>query len=257
MDLTHARDRRRRGVGALARVAPVGGLDVHDDVAARQRPLDRLLDRVGDRVRPRRPGEVGETPITTSANCRPGRLPHPQPAELDARAERCDRHAGGLLGIGGSAVHQDVDVPAHQPCRRDQDEHGDEERGERVAVRMTCPHEQQPDEDRDRPGQVAREVERVRGERGAAGAPATSGATSRCGSRRRRSRRRSWRTRTRRSARSRAVSRRAARGPGRRSGRSQPRGMPPRRARRDAPPCRARTGARRRRAAPRHRERGT
>ena len=115
--------------------------------------------------------DVGELP--------PGRLPHPQPAQLDARAERGDRRAGGLLGVGGSAVHQHVDVPAHQPCRRDQHEHGDEERGERVAVRMTCPHDEQPDEDRDRPGQVAREVERVRGQRGAPGAPATSAATSR------------------------------------------------------------------------------
>ena len=170
VDLTHARDGSRCGVGALARVAPVARLDVHDDVASRAAPA-------GPPPRPRRQprapsptGDVGETPITTSANCRPAACRIRSRRSSTRGAERSDRRARRLLGIGRSAIHQDVDVPAHQPRRSDQHEHGDEERRERVAVRMACPHEQQPEEDRHRSGQVAREVERVRGERRAPGA---------------------------------------------------------------------------------------
>ena len=55
----------------------------------------------------------------------PGRLAHPQPAELDGRLERPDRVARRLMRLRGDAVHEDVDVPAHQASRRGQHEDRD------------------------------------------------------------------------------------------------------------------------------------
>ena len=90
-------------------------LDVDDDVASRQRPLDRRLDRVGGSV-PLADRRGGETPITTSANCRP---PPAASAAGAARpgAERRDRRARRRLGARRRAVHQHVDVAADQPRR--------------------------------------------------------------------------------------------------------------------------------------------
>ena len=60
-----------------------------DDVGARHRALDRLLDRVGGRValadrRARRDADDDVREVT------PRRAAHPQPAERHARAERLD-----------------------------------------------------------------------------------------------------------------------------------------------------------------------
>ena len=77
-----------------------------------------------------------------------------------------------LLGGRGRPVHQHVDVRPHQPRRGDQHEHGDEERGERVAL---LPARGSPRPGRAStasvPGQVAAEVERVRAQRRALVAP--------------------------------------------------------------------------------------
>ena len=91
VDLAHGGNGGRGGVDALAQVALVAGLDVHDDVASGKRPLDRRLDRVRRRVPLPDPGrgrdadhDVGELPAA--------RLPHPQPAQLDVgRAPRSPR----------------------------------------------------------------------------------------------------------------------------------------------------------------------
>ena len=47
-----------------------------------------------------------------------------------------DRLPRRLLGVRRRAVHQHVDVPPHQPRGRDQHEHGDEERRDRVGARL-------------------------------------------------------------------------------------------------------------------------
>ena len=114
---------------------------------------DRLLERDADH-------DVGEVPAR--------RLPHAQPPQLDGRLDRRDRAPRRRLLVGRNAVHQHVDVPAHQPHGGDEDERGDEQRRDRVRVVVAGAHEQQPDQHRDRAGEVAAEVERVRRERGAA-----------------------------------------------------------------------------------------
>ena len=55
-------------------------------------------------------------------------LAHAQPAEGDRRLDAGDRRARSFLGVCRGAVHQDVDVPLHQPDGRERDEDGDEER---------------------------------------------------------------------------------------------------------------------------------
>ena len=95
----------------------------------------------------------------------PRRLPHAQPSQLHGRLYADDRLARRLLGVRGSAVHQDVDVAAHQPRGREQDEGGDEERRDRVRPRVARSHEEQTDEHRERAGEVTAEVHGVRRER--------------------------------------------------------------------------------------------
>jgi len=163
--LAHARHRDRGCVRALADARVLERLDVDDDVAARKRALDRRLDRVRGGMalsdagaRRHADHDVGEVAAAG--------LPHAQPPQRDLRQRR-DRGARGLLGRHGSAVHQHVDVAAREPRRRDQHEDGDEERGHGVAVRVARSCEHEPREDGRRAREVAREMERVRGERGA------------------------------------------------------------------------------------------
>ncbi len=115
-----------------------------------------LTDRGAGRDRDHHVGEVT-----------PGRLADPEPAQLHRRLELGDRPARRLGGPGRSPIHEHVNVPAHQPARRDQHERGDEKRGGGVRVRITGTREQKAAEDSGRAQQVAAEVERVRLERGA------------------------------------------------------------------------------------------
>ena len=92
-------------------------------------------------------------------------LPHAQAAQLDRRLQRLDRRQGGRLRLGRRAIHQHVDIDLDQTCRREQHEHADEERGDRVAVRMAAACEEQPDEHGERAGEVAPEMQGVRSER--------------------------------------------------------------------------------------------
>ena len=165
--LAHARHVERRSVRALAH----GGvclrrLDVDDDVRLRQRRLHRALDRVGRRVA-LADGRVVRDADHDVREHAPGRLTHAQAPQLHRGAEPDDRLACRLLRVRGSAVHQHVDVAPHQPRGGDQHEHRDEERRDSVGARMPGADEQQADEDGDRAGEVAPEVERVRRERGA------------------------------------------------------------------------------------------
>jgi hypothetical protein len=59
-------------------------------------------------------------------------------------------------------VHQHVDVAPHQPGSGEQDEHGDEQRRQRVCAGITPGDEQQTAEDRGGTRQVAPEVQRIR-----------------------------------------------------------------------------------------------
>ena len=149
---------RSRGVGLGA------GLDVDDDVAAGERLLQRVLDRIGRRVALADPGrgrdadhDIRELPAAG--------LPHPQPPQLDDRPELGDRRARRCLGARRRAVHQHVDVHADQPGSAREHEHGDEERGGRVAVGIPGPNEQEADEDGDRAGEVARKMHGIGGQR--------------------------------------------------------------------------------------------
>ena len=99
-------------------------------------PLDGRLDRVGGcmaladrRARRDADHDVGELAAAG--------LAHPQPPQLDRRPQRVDRSERGRFGLGGRTVHQHVDVDLDQPRRGREHEHADEERRDRVAVRVT------------------------------------------------------------------------------------------------------------------------
>ena len=79
----------RRARARAARPRP-RGLDVDDDVAPRQRALDRLLDRVGRRM-PLADAGVRRDADDDVREVAPGRLAHPQPPQLDRRIQRRDR----------------------------------------------------------------------------------------------------------------------------------------------------------------------
>ena len=133
MDLAHARDSLGGGERPLAqRRLVLLGLHVDDDVASRQRAVERVLDRVGGgmalphgRARRDADDDVGEC-------C---------PAAWRMRSRRSSTRGSSAAiaasaaswALGRDAVHQDVDVQPHQPPRRDQHEHGDEERRGRVG----------------------------------------------------------------------------------------------------------------------------
>ena len=99
------------------------------------------------------------------------RLAHPQPPQLHRGLERSDRPRGDFLRLGGDSVHQHVDVPADQPRSRRQNEHGNEECRRGVRLVPAGPHEEQTSEHRDGAGQVAREMDGIRLQRGRAVAP--------------------------------------------------------------------------------------
>ena len=93
--LAHAADGERGGMGAVADARVVlHRLDMDDHVALGKRALDRVLDRVGDRVpladggaRRDRDHDVGEVA--------PGRVAHPQPPHV---------HGGSIRAIASRAA---------------------------------------------------------------------------------------------------------------------------------------------------------
>ena len=115
MDLAHAADRQGRAAGALAQVARgLVGLDVDDDVAAGQGVPDRGLDRVGDGVA-LADGRVGADADHDVDEVPARRLAQPQAAHVDRRLGLGDGRAGALVGAARRAVHEHVDVLAHEP----------------------------------------------------------------------------------------------------------------------------------------------
>ena len=83
--LAHARHGERRGVGALAQRRILDRLDVDDDVGARAAPARPPPRPRRPRRGPARRPTTASTPITTSANWRPAGLAHAEPAQLDGR----------------------------------------------------------------------------------------------------------------------------------------------------------------------------
>ena len=98
--------------------------------------------------------------------------------QLDRRLERHDRLSRGVLGVGRRAIHQHVDVAAHQPPGGDEHEHA-----RRTGRRSSRPAgsrrgDTRPPSTASRADEVAAEVERVRARaprsrsaRGARGGP--------------------------------------------------------------------------------------
>ena len=144
-------------------------------------PRDRLLDRSRRRRGPaeRRVGRRSPTDDVDEV----------APAGLRASAARRssigglggrDRRAGGAPAPPpASRSISTCTLRAQQPLRRDDDEHGDDQRGDRVARRRPGAREQQAGEHGDRAGQVGREVQRVGGQRRAAVARARRAARRR------------------------------------------------------------------------------
>ena len=147
VELQHA-----SGCGSRARPAPPSP----PRARARARPPRRRAARRGRRRRSPA-GRARPPPRPGRPPCAPGRRPPPgnrdddvderaprrlaqaQSPHLNGRLDAPDRCAGRPHRIRGRPVHQHVDVAAHQPGGRNEDERGDEERGDRVARRDSRP----------------------------------------------------------------------------------------------------------------------
>ena len=170
MDLADAGDAERRRERALAqrRVRRLPRLDVDDDVRAGQHALDRLLDRVRDRVplRDRGAGRHADDDVGEVAARR-----------LAAAAGGAARPAGSIAAIARRAaasaaarraIHEHVDVPPHEPPAATRTSTATNSAATESASVEAGAHGEQADEHGERAGEVAGEVERVRRERGAA-----------------------------------------------------------------------------------------
>ena len=93
-------------------------------------PLDRVRRRVA--LAYRRAGRHADHDVGELAAAG---LAHAEAPQLDRRPHLLDRRDGRRLRVGRGAVHQHVDVHLHQPGGCEQDEHGDEERRDRVGLR--------------------------------------------------------------------------------------------------------------------------
>ena len=162
VDLAHLRHVLRRGQGPLAQRGLVFlRLDVDDDVALRQRLVDRRLDRVRRGVALADCGSRRDADDDVRELPAPG-LPHPQTPQLHKRLEPPDRSRSDGVSLGRNAVHQNVDVPAHQPRGSGQDEQRNEERGGGVSLLPPGADAEQAAEHCNRAGKVAREVNGIR-----------------------------------------------------------------------------------------------
>ena len=146
VDLADARNLERRGLHPLAQGRLRAGLrlDVDDDVGLGKRAAHGVLDLVGRGMalcdggsRRDADHDVDEVPAR--------RLPESQPAQADARDVALDRLARGRGRLRRGQVHQHVDVAAHQARRCDEHDHGDDERRDRVGVRISGTREREPD----------------------------------------------------------------------------------------------------------------
>ena len=168
VDLAHRHDTHRRGANALghASVFLARRLDVNHDIAAGKHALHRVLDVIGSRV-PLTDDRAGRDTDHDIRERVARSLAQPQPAQGDRRLQRLDRRARRVDGVRRGAIHQHVDVAPHQPRGRKQHQRGDEECSQRVSRLPAGPHGDQPEQHRGGARQVAREMERVREQRGA------------------------------------------------------------------------------------------
>ena len=172
VDLAHARDALRRRERALAKGRLVLlRLDVDDDVAVGQRPVHRLLDRVGRRVAlaDRRARAARRSRRPRTAVRRPGAFAaaaarFPASAPMAASAAACASE--GTRSISTSMLTR-ISRPAatqHEP--------GHEQRRHRVRPVVAGARGDETEQHGRRAGEVAGEVERVRLQRRASVAAA-------------------------------------------------------------------------------------
>jgi class 3 adenylate cyclase/tetratricopeptide (TPR) repeat protein len=168
VDLPNLRDPERGRQHPLADLRPCPPrLDVHHDVD-RGKPFAKcVLDTIRGGVALTHGGarsdaddDVRKVPAS--------RLTYAEPPQLHGWVERVDRRAGCVFRVDRSPVHEHVHVAAEKAHRSRDDEGGDEQRSERVALGEAERDGRQPGEHRERAGEVAPEVERVREERVAA-----------------------------------------------------------------------------------------
>ncbi len=166
MHLAHAGQPEGRGGGALAQVAlGLGGLDVHDDVGAGELGAHGLLDEVGDRVGLHEAG-VGADRHHEVDEVAAGRVAHPHATGFDGHLETGDPASDRLGGLDVGLVHEHRNRRGGQAPGGAHDEHGDDERGDRVGLRFAGADEDQAGQDGQRAGEVGGEVQRVGGQRG-------------------------------------------------------------------------------------------
>ena len=140
-------------------------LDVDDDVGVWERSGDRGFDGVCRGVA-LSDGRAGRHADHHVCELTASRLAHADAPQLDRRRDQADGGQRRRLRIRRRPVHQHVHIRLHQPCRRSEDEHSDEERRDRVALRMTLMREDEADEHCERSGKIAAEVQCVRRQRG-------------------------------------------------------------------------------------------
>ncbi len=175
MDLPHTRHAERSSERALADLAVVGAwLDVNHDVGVRQSSPEGVLDSVSSGM-PLPDSRTGSDADDDVREVCASRLAYAEPPELDGRVELGDCQPGGPLRVLRRLVHEDTDVPLNEARGRDDDEHGDEERRDGIALGESERRGREPREDRERAREVAAEVERVREQRIAAIAPGGPG----------------------------------------------------------------------------------
>ena len=165
VELPHARDAERGRERALAEAGiGVARLDVDDDVRLGQARAHGVLDPVRGGMT-LADGGPGRDPDDDVREVRAAGGANAQPPELDRRVERGDRAPGGLLRATGARSMSTSMFLRSSLAGREDDEPGDEERRDRVALREAERGREEPREHGERADEVAPEMEGVREQR--------------------------------------------------------------------------------------------
>ena len=167
-DVVHVANERfgeRGGQGAVAQAEALASrLEVHDNLAVWQRPAHCRFDLLADLLplngrlsRRDRDDGIGEILAARLANA--------QPAKVDVIAQVGNRGVCAGVRFGWGGVHQHARVLEDQASRRGEDDRGDEQRGDRIALVKAGADRDQPGEHRHGAGHIAGEVKRVRSQR--------------------------------------------------------------------------------------------
>ena len=136
-DVVHVANERlgeRGGQGAVAQAeAFAARLEVHSDLAIGKRPAHRRFDRFADLL-PLDGRLSGWDPDDRVGEVVAARLSNAQPPELDSVTQIGDRLVCARVRFGWRGVHQHARVLEDQASRRGEDQHGDDQRGDRVAL---------------------------------------------------------------------------------------------------------------------------